>query len=390
MKNYLFIENSTKPNVTKFESKGEYILSNFSQIPLSIAKDLNYNTFMGVNRKFPSELKNDLVDGFYNANIYRSIFNIKDNWCAYKNMIKFVKEKSINFIHCNTPIGGFIGRVVGHKLNTKTIIYTAHGFHFFKGNSIVKNIIFKNIEKKLAKKTDVIITMNEEDFVAAKKFKLRKDGKVYKINGVGIDIPKYVKKGHQRTNIRKELGLDEKSKICISAGDLIKRKNYRVAIKAIAKLKNDNIHYIICGNGPEEKALRKLAIKLEVKEYIHFLGFRTDMINLYHESNLFLFTTLQEGLPRSLMEAMASGIPIVASKVRGNVDLIDHDKGGFLANKNNPSEYARFIDKILKDDELAKTFVSYNNKKILSYSTEFVKTQLENIYKKHIEINDNA
>ena len=126
--------------------------------------------------------------------------------------------------------------------------------------------------------------------------------------------------------------MKEEDIICISAGDLVARKNYAVAIKAIALLKNTRIHYLICGKGAEEKKLKELAKKLHVEKQIHFLGFRMDIDQLLLSSDLFLFTSLQEGLPRSLMEAMACELPCIVSSIRGNVDLIEIGRGGFLCN----------------------------------------------------------
>src|SRR5699024_480990 len=135
------------------------------------------------------------------------------------------------------------------------------------------------------------------------------------VPGVGIDLSQYELPENIRENKRKELGLKETDVVLISMGDLIDRKNYPVAIEAMAKAGNSNLQYYICGKGPEEDKLKKMAEDLGVKEQVHFLGFRTDIKELLKAADIFLFTSKQEGLARSLMEAMASGLPCVASKI---------------------------------------------------------------------------
>lgn len=229
--------------------------------------------------------------------------------------------------------------------------------------------------------TDAIITMNEEDYQAALKFKLRKGGKVYKVHGVGINLDEFKNIQVDKTAKRKELGLKDTDVVCISAGDLVLRKNYAVAIEAIAKTKNQNLHYLICGVGPEKENLEKLALKNNISNRVHFLGFRTDIKELMKISDIFLFTTLQEGLPRSMMEAMACGLPCIASKIRGNVDLIKNKRNGFLCNPHNTIEFANAIEVLITNQELRISMLEHNLKDIKKYDISIVKKEIQLIYK---------
>lgn len=260
------------------------------------------------------------------------------------------------------------------------MIYTAHGFHFYKGAPLLNRTVFKLAEKHMAHWTDAIITMNEEDYQAAKKFKLKKNGKVFKVHGVGINLNDYDNVVVDVYSKRKELGFDEDDILCISAGDLVKRKNYNSSIKAIAKLNNKKIHYLICGRGPEKENLQRLARELDVEDRIHFLGFRNDMKELMKISDIFLFTTLQEGLPRSMMEAMATGLPCIASNIRGNVDLIKDGKGGYLCNSNDVEKISDKINLLADNKNLRKNMGNYNLKEIKNYDISFVENEIKNIY----------
>ena len=274
-----------------------------------------------------------------------------------------------------------IGRICGRKYKVKKIIYTAHGFHFYKGAPLINRTIFKWAEQLMARWTDVIITMNEEDYEAAREFKLKKGGKVYKVHGVGITLSEFQDLEDKREVKRKELGLSSKEIMLISAGDLVKRKNYDVAIKAIAKSNNPNLKYFICGRGPQLEQLKNLAISLGIENQVFFLGYRTDVKELMVASDIFLFTTLQEGLPRSMMEAMACGLPCVASNIRGNVDLITDGVEGYLCNPIDENEFWEAISKILDDNILREKMRNESKVRIKEFGIDVVKEEIMSIYK---------
>lgn len=380
MGKYVFIMNSTKPSLNKYESLDDIKLNNFSIPCIEAAHALGYEIIVGINKKYAQRLhciEYPYVK-FYNSNTYRSIFNIKDIYIAYKNLCNLLKKGDVEVIHCNTPIGGFIGRVCGHKFKISKIIYTAHGFHFFKGAPFFYNTILKGIEYFLARWTDVLITINEEDYQAAKKMRLKKDGKVYKVNGVGMNLEEYKNVDVDRISKRKELGISYDDFVCIAMGDLVKRKNYKTAIEAIAKCNNSKIIYLICGVGPELKTLKQFARKLKVDNQIHFLGFRNDIKELLAISDCFLFTSSQEGLPRSTMEAMARGLPCIVSNIRGNNDLIHNEVNGLLSNSIN--ECSEKISALYNDKELRDIMRCNNINRIKQFDVVQIKQVILNIY----------
>lgn len=386
MKRYLFISNSSKPTAEKAKLRECISMGNVRRPCVESAHDMGYEVWVGVNREKPEELKAD-VDyqvHFYDSHTYRSLFAIKDNWIAFRNTMTVLKKGNFEVIHCNTPIGGMIGRVCGKLAKIPHIIYTAHGFHFYKGAPLFNRTILKWAEMMMAHWTDVIITMNQEDYEAAKKFKLRNNGKVYYVPGVGIDTDVYKNIVIDRGKIRSSVGVQDKDIVCISMGDLISRKNYGVAIKAIAECKNPHLHYLICGKGPELESLKKLAKEQGVEEQIHFLGFRTDIKELLKVADIFLFTTRQEGMPRSMMEAMASGLPCIASRIRGNVDLLENEKGGYLVPVNDVGIIAEKIQELMSDEGLRKKMSERNLVRILDFDSKKVKEIISEIYKEEL------
>lgn len=241
--------------------------------------------------------------------------------------------------------------------------------------------VLKFAERIMAHWTDAIITMNEEDYQSALKFKLRKGGKVYKVHGVGINLDDFSDIQVDYKTKRAELGLKDTDIVCISAGDLVSRKNYGIAIETLAKIKNSNVHYLICGVGPKKEELEKLANEKGISDRVHFLGFRSDVKELMKVSDIFLFTTLQEGMPRSMMEAMACGLPCIASKIRGNVDLLDEGKGGYLREASNSEEMAHCLRCLVEDSNLRKKMSEHNLKTIKRFDVKVVKKEIEQIYK---------
>lgn len=378
---YLFISNGTKPSLNVYESTDPIGSDSFSEASLWAADKMRWGLHMGVNRKFPEKIKSiGRQIKFYNQHSFRNIFAIRDNWIAYKNLCNYLlNNQYIEIIHCNTPIGGLVGRLAGYKFKKK-VIYTAHGFHFYKDAPLFNRTILKWVEKWLARKTDIIITINEEDYQNASKMRLKDNGKVYKISGVGIDLSKFSKE-LDVSNLRDNLNLKPTDFVCISLGDLNYNKNYSTVIKAISLTKSKDIQYLICGEGSLKDELIELTNSLGLSDNIHFLGYRKDVKDLLQISDCAIISSLREGLPRTTMEAMAMGLPCVVSNIRGNRDLIEHGKGGYLVSPKDSSQYAEAILEIKDNPVIAKQMSEWNLKRIKFFDIEMVKHQILNIFK---------
>lgn len=314
-----------------------------------------------------------------NIDLDRSPYS-RNNITAYKQLVDFIKKENIDYIHCNTPVGGLLGRLAGKKCKVKKVIYQAHGFHFYKGAPLKNWLIYYPIERWLAHYTDAIITINKEDYKRAQGFKLRNNGKVYYVPGVGIDLSQYELPENTRELKRKELGLTDSDVAIISAGELNTNKNNRVIIEALGNLQNRNVHYFLCGVGPCEQELRELAQSKGIAGQVHFLGYRTDIKELFRAADVFVMPSFREGLSRSIMEAMASGLPCIVSKIRGNVDLVEEDKGGFLHDCNDAIQLGSKIDLLAKKKELRKAMGGHNRQYVKRFGIEMVVQELVKIY----------
>ena len=257
------------------------------------------------------------------------------------------------------------------------IIYPAHGFHFYKGAPKKNWLIFYPIEKVCSNFTDVLITINKEDYAFAKKHMNAKQ--VEYIPGVGIDTEKFAIPNFNVAEKRMELGLEDKAIMILSVGELNQNKNHEVVIKAISKLENYNIHYFIAGKGDKEQYLQKLAKDLGVNLYL--LGYRTDIIELLNAADIFVFPSFREGLSVALMEAMAAGLPCVVSRIRGNIDLIEDNRGGYLCAPNDIEAFSEAI-KELSQKEKRNTFGEYNCQSVKHYDIHKVLEMMMLIYER--------
>lgn len=303
----------------------------------------------------------------------------KDNFRAYKMLKNIIISEGYDLVHTHTPVASAVVRLVCRNLNNVRVFYTAHGFHFFKGAPILNWLIYYPVEKWLARYTDTLITINKEDYDRAKnKFKVKR---VEYIPGVGVNLEKFNTVEIDRNLKRSELDLPKDALIILSVGELNKNKNHEVVIRAIAKLDNLNIHYVICGRGPLESYIKKLSTELGIGENLHLLGYREDIPEICKTSDVFVFPSYREGLSVALMEAMANRLPVVCSNIRGNSDLIERGKGGYLINPRDIGGFANAINNLANEQELRKTMSLSNLEVIKKFDVKNVKKEMKKIYK---------
>lgn len=299
---------------------------------------------------------------------------------VYRQLKALIDREDYALIHCNTPVGGVLGRLCSRTARKKgaKVVYTAHGFHFFDGAPLKNWLLFYPVERLLSRFTDLLITMNGEDDRRARRFHARKTAMV---NGVGVDLTRF-EADVDRDAVRRELGLTQDTPVLITVGEHIPRKNHQTVLRTLALL--DDVHVLFCGTGEKEDELKALAKELGVENRAHFLGFRRDVPALLAASDVFLFPSLQEGLPVSQMEAMAAGLPCVVSDVRGNADLVQPGEGGFLRKPFDHEGFAEDIALLLGDPALREQMAQRNRRVIRDYSLEAVLEQMAALYREQL------
>lgn len=314
----------------------------------------------------------------YNVPFQRTPINIK-NYKAYKKVRNILNTEDYDLLHTHTPVASTISRLAAKSFPNIKVFYTAHGFHFYKGAPVKNWLLYYPVERYLSKFTDTIITINQEDFNRTKnKFKAKN---IEYIEGVGIDLSEIENLGIDTSKKKNSLDLLDSDFVLMSVGELNSNKNHKIVLEAIALIKNKNIKYIVCGKGKLKEQLIKYATDLDILNQVQFLGHRNDIYELLLITNVFIFPSLREGLPKSVMEAMASGKPVIASNIRGNVDLIDDNLGGYLFNPYDSNELAEKIEKLLNNKKEIVDMAEYNKTKINNYSLEHVLKTIKEIYK---------
>ncbi|OCA88294.1 glycosyl transferase [Bacillus sp. FJAT-27225] len=310
------------------------------------------------------------------------------NITAYKALKKIIETTHFDLIHCHTPMGGVIGRLAARSARKKgtKVLYTAHGFHFFSGASTLNWLIYFPIEKYLSSYTDCLITINNEDYnLAREKFN---SPQVELVHGVGVDLNRFTPQSfEEKVKLRSSYGYNEEDFILMYTAELNHNKHQDLLIEAINLLRGEipNIKLLLAGEGVMAAEYRGLSERLDVNSLIDFLGHRKDIPELLKLSDIAVSASRREGLPVNIMEAMATGLPIVATNSRGNRDLVKHNENGFIVSLNDPQEFCSKIKELYKNDSLRKKFGKKNVVNSKTYSLQNIILEMDRIYSRHLQ-----
>ncbi|MGN4445292.1 glycosyltransferase family 4 protein [Bacillus cereus group sp. MYBK79-1] len=325
----------------------------------------------------------------YNIPIQRSPLSIQ-NLHAYKKLKSIIHQNKYKIIHCHTPMGGVIARIAARKVRREgtKVIYTAHGFHFCKGSPFINWLLYYPIEKSLATTTDCLITINEEDYNLAVKHRFQaKDIKL--VHGVGVDIERYIPvTEREKENLRHKNGYKSKDFLMFYAAEFNKNKNQSYLIRLLEKLKNEIPHakLLLAGEGPLMQECKKIATQLGVSSMVHFLGYRNDIAHLLPMCDLAVASSYREGLPVNIMEAMACGLPVIATSNRGHRELIINNKNGWTIDQDDIKAMAERIQSIAKNTKLQAQLGQYGRTIIMSeYSVNEVLKEKQEIYTTYMD-----
>lgn len=301
------------------------------------------------------------------------------NLKGYQDMKKVIDGGNYDIIWTNEPVMGIITRLVARKArrNGTKVIYMVHGFHFYKGAPKLNWMVFYPIERFASRFCDTIVTINHEDYERAKKMHA---SSVEYIHGIGFNTDRLHKKENQ-TNIRHELKLKDDDFLLLSIGELSKRKNHQVIIRALSDINNEKIHYLICGKGDLLKKLQTLAKEEGIEKNVHFLGYRGDVVDICSQVDLFVLPSLHEGLSVASLEAMYCGLPVVISDIRGVRDYLIDGENGYICGVQDVAAYVKAITKLLGNKELRTQMGNKNRIAILPYCLDAAKKEVLEIFK---------
>ncbi len=334
-------------------------LRKFEMENVRILKDMGYTVHYAANMKEPPYLSEekrlwDMGLILHPIDIARSPFMIADNLKALGQLLSIIRKNAIRLIHCHTPVGGVLGRLAGNISPQKpVVIYTAHGFHFYQGAPLFHRLIYRQVEKMLSPLTDILIVINREDMQSAKTFRLKKEGKLYRIPGSGLDLDRFSPLSpEQRQQERARLHLKEQDFFILSVGELNQNKNHLAVLQALFDLKAQgedfsHLRYGICGDGFYRSFLWEQCKSLGLCDIVTLYGYRENIPEMLGCADAFVFPSIREGLGMAGLEALAMGIPVLASDNRGTREYMIHQKNGLLFCGSRIDELAQGIKTLM-------------------------------------------
>ncbi len=334
------------------------------------------------------------VNKKFNIPIHRSPFH-SQNVSAYQKLKAIITENQYDVVHCHTPVGGVLSRLASRSARKQgaKVIYTAHGFHFCKGAPLLNWLLYYPIERGLSYYTDCLITINEEDYQLAINHRFQATD-IQHIHGVGVNVERFkpVDKMMKR-KLREKNGYHIDDFLMVNAAEFNKNKNQQLLIKSLAEIKSDvpYARLLLAGEGELMDNCRRLAEELEVCHMVEFLGFRKDMDELLPMCDIAVASSLREGLPVNVMEAMACGLPVIASKNRGHQELIHDEINGYTVGCEDVRAMADKMKSVAQSDVLKRKLGSEGRRIVESkYTVDKVLAGLKNIYSVYMnEVREN-
>ncbi len=292
---------------------------------------------------------------FHNIPISQSPLAMATNRKAAFKLKQIITEENIDIVHCHTPTGGMVARLACRNLDVY-MIYTAHGFHFYKGARPIHNLIYYSAEDLMSRWTDCIVTINHEDENAAKTMHA---SKVYRVPGVGIDSDYYrLTYDTDRDRAREKLGIEPDVFFMISVGELRENKNQMIILKTLARIRKKmaedeakrklkpgtlKIRYGLIGSGRQEDEMREYVKKNDLSDMVCFYGYKSDIRVYLAAADVMVFPSIREGLGMAALEALSTGLPVIASENRGSKEYIIDRRNGLLVSEDSTKAYSKAV-----------------------------------------------
>lgn len=291
---------------------------------------------------------------------------------------ELLSREQYDLVHTHTETGGLLLKLAHSEKRKSKFIFTPHGMSFWKGSSLKSQLVYRPLERWICSAMDMNLGMNMEEVENLEQWNKRT---AHYVHGVGLNVARMQNPSRSREQMREEFGLAESDKFIASIGELDDNKNHITVIKALATLGRKDFKYVVCGVGPNKDMLLAEAEHMGLKENVILAGYRSDIPDVLNAADIFVFPSLHEGMPVSALEAMACGLPIICSEIRGNVDIIREGDNGYLFQPSDVETLARKLEYLLDDAEKRKVMGLKNKENVKDFSLESVTEELTRIYK---------
>ncbi len=323
------------------------------------------------------------VDKVFPINFEKNMFSFKNFISAFK-ISKLIKKEKYSTISTHTILASFFTRL-GIMLSLKKhplVINTVHGYLFDENSDFIKKVIMILAEKFVRPVTDTILVMNSTDYEIAKKYNLYKKN-LYSIDGMGINASKFpFSTEENKSYLREKYNIPKDDFLLIYVAEFSKRKNQQFLIDSIKILISEgynNVKLLLLGDGVLLDDMKQYSKTLGIEDNIIFKGYIKEVCNYYQISDICVSSSRIEGLPFNIMEAMSTGLPIIASKIKGHIDLVDHESNGFLYNFDDIDSFCNYVKMLYSDRSLLTSMGISSNELSKNYTLESVYPEITNI-----------
>ena len=292
---------------------------------------------------------------------------------------ELLSREQYDLVHTHTETGGLLLRLAHAEKGKSKLVFTPHGMSFWKGSSLKSQLVYKPLERWICSGMDMNLGMNREELEYLESWD--RNNATY-VHGIGLDLSRFESHNDPTKAVRKEFLLNTNEKMVVSVGELDNNKNHITVIRALAKLGRKDWKYVICGVGPNKDMLLQEAERLELKEHVVLAGYRSDIPEILNAADIFVFPSFHEGMPVSVLEAMACSLPVICSAIRGNVDVVKDGDNGYLFKPSDSDTLSREISLLMDNETLRQQMGTKNKKVVKKFSLGAVTEELKAIYSK--------
>ncbi|BFH66167.1 putative glycosyltransferase EpsD [Paenibacillus dendritiformis] len=371
------------PNKILFCATVDYHISSFHLPVLQWFKQRGWEIHIAAK----GELELPYADRKFNIPFERSPFRWR-NREAYREVKRLIERHGYQIVHCHTPVGGVLARLASRRARRQgtRVIYTAHGFHFCRGAPLINWMLYYPVEKLLARSTDCLITINQEDYRLAvrRRFKAKR---IEHVHGVGVSGERfYPALPEDKASLRERTSFDRNDILLFYAAEFNRNKNHQLLIHALARIREraPQVRLLLAGEGALLEACQSVSVKLGVDRHVHFLGYRDDIPDLLRMSDIAVSGSLREGLPVQMMEAMACGLPVIATRNRGHLELVCDGRNGYLVPPQAAEQFAERIATLAASPDLRESMGRESLQMFRKYEQKAVLHELGEIYESHM------
>jgi glycosyltransferase involved in cell wall biosynthesis len=314
---------------------------------------------------------------------FRRSYDVLNHARAYRFLKTLFRKEKFDLLHVHTPLAGLIGRLAGRAAGVPKIAYTAHGFYFHDRMAWPQRAFHVGLEKLGARATDILMTQSAEDAATAIRLGLAPGGIAHAI-GNGVDVERFRPAPGCRASVRAELGVPEDAVVAVMTGRLVAEKGYPELFAAALRV--PALHLWCVGSRLASDHADPIGADIEAAEAamgarLKLLGYRPDVENLLAAADLFVLPSHREGMPRSILEAMATGLPVVATDIRGSREEVVQDATGLLTPVGDVPALAEALARLVDDPALrlrmgaagvARARALYDERKVIARQMEIL------------------